>query len=86
MLRTSEANASAITGLSGSVVDLRELPAPEPFEQALLHVARLGSGQSVIVWTPRVPQPLLQRLRERSLLFIFEPAPDGSALVYIERP
>jgi Uncharacterized conserved protein (DUF2249) len=68
------------------LLDLRELPAPEPFEQALLTASALVAGQGVVVWTPRVPRLLFPALAERGLLHVVEACDDGTALVYIERP
>jgi hypothetical protein len=70
----------------GQVLDLRELEAPGPLEHVLLRVASLGAGDSFVAWTPRVPQLLLPKLLERGCQYLLESAPDGSALVYIERP
>ena len=67
-------------------LDLRDLPAPEPMVQALSAAAALQPGQSVAVWTPLVPEPLLELLRAQGLQTTVSIPPDGGARVLIHRP
>ncbi|TNJ33632.1 DUF2249 domain-containing protein [Arenimonas terrae] len=47
------------------LLDLRDLPAPEPLVRALLAVEALAPGGALRVLTPMFPQPLLDVLRSR---------------------
>ena len=47
------------------LLDLRDLPAPEPLVRALLAVEALAPGAALRVLTPMFPQPLLDVLRKR---------------------
>lgn len=78
--------ASGVAPPDTELLDLRVLEAPLPLERALLRASQLASGESFIAWTPRVPQMLFQRLRERGLRYVFEVAADGTALVRVDRP
>ncbi len=70
----------------GSILDLRDLPAPEPLERVLEACGRLEPGDSLRARTPRFPRMLLPHLERRGLRFEVEEEPDGSALVRIWRP
>jgi Uncharacterized conserved protein (DUF2249) len=82
-LRQIIATGVAQSGLV--LLDLRELEAPLPLERALERAAQLAHGEAFVAWTPRVPQLLFLRLTERGLAHLYETAPDGTALVYVER-
>lgn len=69
-----------------AVLDVRDLPAPEPFEQILLALARLEPGQGFVALTPRVPRLLLPRLEQRGFDFTVREEADGTAAVTIRRP
>lgn len=49
------------------LLDLRDLPAPEPLVRALLAVEALAPGGALRVLTPMFPQPLLDVLRSRGV-------------------
>lgn len=69
-----------------AVLDLRDLPAPEPMERLLEECARLTPGFAIAARTPRFPQMLLPLLDRRGLLWAALEETDGSGIVYIERP
>lgn len=70
----------------GSILDFRDLPAPEPLERILEACAGLGPGESLRARTPRFPSMLLPHLEKRGLRFEVAEEPDGSALVRVWRP
>ena len=69
-----------------AVLDLRDLPAPEPMERLLEACARLAPGGAIAARTPRFPQMLLSILERKGLLWAALEEADGSGVVYIERP
>lgn len=68
------------------VLDLRDLPAPEPLERMLAACAGLGAGGVVLARTPLVPYPLLPLLADRGLVATVHEQPDGTALIHVRRP
>jgi uncharacterized protein (DUF2249 family) len=78
--------ARRIADDDASILDLRDLPAPEPLERILEACAALEPGDSLRARTPRFPGPLLPLLEARGLRFEVEEEPDGSALVRVWRP
>lgn len=67
------------------VIDLRDLPAPEPLRRALRAADALLPGAAVCVLTPVVPLPLLDALVQRGLHYRVRGLADGGAQVHIER-
>lgn len=67
-------------------LDLRHLPAPEPFQQALAAADALAPGQAVEIFTPILPTPLLEVLEARGLRWRAEACADGGVWVGISRP
>lgn len=65
--------------------DLSELEAPGPFVRAMELALALQPEEEVCVRTPRVPNALLIRLRERGFDFEVSGEPAGTALVRIRR-
>lgn len=51
------------------LLDLRDLPAPEPLLRALTAVDTLAAGAVLCVLTPMRPEPLLEQLRSRRLAY-----------------
>lgn len=75
-----------VVGGAPGLVDLSELPAPEPLERVLQATARLAEGEVFVARTPRVPRLLLQRLAERpGLRTEVHEHPDGSATLRVTR-
>ncbi|MFH0947249.1 MAG: DUF2249 domain-containing protein [Planctomycetota bacterium] len=72
-------------GESPGILELRDLEAPEPMEQVLLHASRLEGGQFLLARLPRVPKLLLPHLEQRGLAFTVAEVPDGSALLCVRR-
>lgn len=62
-----------------TLLDLRGLPAPEPLQRALDAVERLREGDSLVLWTPLYPAPLLELLDARGVPHTCRRLPDGSA-------
>ncbi len=69
-----------------AVLDLRDLPAPEPMERILGACASLAPGAAIAARTPRLPRMLLPILEQKRLLWAAVEESDGSGLVYVERP
>ncbi len=69
-----------------AVVDLRELPPPEPLEHLLKRTAALEPGASMTARTPRIPRLALPHLDARGLAYALHEEPDGACLVHIQRP
>jgi hypothetical protein len=69
-----------------AVLDLRDLPAPEPMERILEACARLAPGGAIAARTPRFPRMLLSLLDRRRLHWAALEEADGTGLVYAERP
>lgn len=67
-------------------LDLRDLPAPEPFVQALAAADALQPGQALEVLTPLLPSPLLEALVARGLSWRSEPCADYGTWLAILRP
>ncbi len=67
-------------------LDLRDLPAPEPFLRALEAADALQPGQALEVLTPLLPAPLLEALDVRGLRWRSEPCADRGTWVAILRP
>lgn len=73
-------------GRDAPVLDLRQLPAPEPFERAFAAVETLGPGATLVLLTPLLPTPLLQALAARGFDVQAGAQPDGSARVSVRAP
>lgn len=69
-----------------SVLDLRDLPAPEPMEKILAACARLAPADALAARTPRLPQMLMSLLDRRGLLWAALEEADGTGLVWVECP
>ncbi|WP_240126325.1 DUF2249 domain-containing protein [Thermomonas alba] len=67
-------------------LDLRSLPPPAPFQQALAAVDGLAPGQWLEVLTPLFPVPLLETLQQRGLRWSSQPCQDHGFAVVIMRP
>lgn len=67
-------------------LDLRDLPAPEPFLRALEAADALEPGQALEVLTPLPPVPLLEALDASGLRWRSEPCADRGTWVMILRP
>jgi len=68
------------------LMDLSDLPAPEPLERALEETAHLECGQARLFRVPKQPNLLLPRLTERRLSHEVALYEDGAALVHVRRP
>ncbi len=74
---------------AGELLDLSDLPAPEPMEALLLAVARLEPGATLVAHLPRFPRLLLPRLEERGLTWHAAELPadtGGAALLRVTHP
>lgn len=69
-----------------SIIDLRDLEAPEPMERVLEACAKLAPGAALLARTPCYPRPLLAQLERRALLWAAHEEPDGSGFVHVRRP
>lgn len=79
--------ARAIPARQDSVpLDLRHLPAPEPFERALLAVDALLPGAQLELLTPMLPLPLIELLAARGFVVCARRLDDGTAHVDVSRP
>ncbi|MBX7194537.1 MAG: DUF2249 domain-containing protein [Sandaracinaceae bacterium] len=67
------------------IVDLSELPAPEPFEELLRRGASLAPGQVLWALLPRDPIHAKPHLHARGLSFEVFPREDGRALLRLWR-
>ncbi|MDF1798312.1 MAG: TetR/AcrR family transcriptional regulator [Planctomycetota bacterium] len=67
----------------GLLLDLSELPAPEPMEALLLAAAELAPGEHLFARLPRFPRLLLPRLEERGLAWHAVELPDSSSLLHL---
>jgi TetR/AcrR family transcriptional regulator len=65
-----------------TLLDVSELPSPEPIEAVLLAVAE--SRSTILAHTPRLPALLLERLGTMGLTFKAHRCNDETGLVYIE--
>lgn len=75
-------------GIAGSAagpacLDLRALPPPEPFAQALAAIDALAPGGELVLLTPRLPLPLLQLLEARGCEVEARQLPDLTACVRV---
>lgn len=68
------------------ILDLRDLEAPEPLERILEASAALAPGAALLARTPRLPRMLLPQLERRALVWQAIEEPDGSGLVWVQRP
>jgi hypothetical protein len=68
------------------ILDLRGLEAPEPLERILEASAALAPGAALLARTPRPPRMLLPQLERRALAWEVIEEPDGSGLVWVQRP
>jgi hypothetical protein len=69
-----------------SILDLRELEAPEPLERILAASSALPPGDDLLVRTPRFPRMLFPHLDARGLDWEAAECADQSALVWVRRP
>lgn len=65
------------------LLDLRDLPAPEPFVRALLAIEALAPGSALRVLTPMIPQPLIDVLRSRRLGYSTTDCPGGGCALTV---
>ena len=66
-------------------LDLRHLPAPEPFMLAIEAADALAVGETIAVLTPLLPHPLLHALDVRGLQYQAEQYDAGGARILITR-
>jgi uncharacterized protein (DUF2249 family) len=66
-------------------LDLRHLPAPEPFVLAMEAADALQMGETIEVLTPLLPHPLLQALEVRGLHYDAAQCDEGGARILITR-
>lgn len=66
-----------------TLLDLRDLPAPEPLLRALAAIDAIAPGARLCLLTPMLPLPLLEILRERGLAFSTAPCGDGGFQVVV---
>lgn len=71
---------------AGELLDLSDLPAPEPMEELLLAVSNLATGAHLVARLPRFPRLLLPRLEERGLVWHAAELPDSGALLHLVNP
>ncbi|MBF0623506.1 MAG: DUF2249 domain-containing protein [Magnetococcales bacterium] len=71
---------------TGNILDVSNLPAPEPLRRILERTALLRPGESLTVHHSRVPCLLYTRLAERGLAVTTDPRPDGPVVLVITRP
>ncbi len=71
---------------AAQLVDLSDLPAPEPLEATLRAAAALQPGTDLLARTPRMPQLLAERLPDLGTDGAFVQLADGSGLALIWRP
>lgn len=69
-----------------TVIDLRDLPAPEPMEEMLLAVEKLTPGDHFFARLPRFPRMLVAALEERGCTWSSALQPCGAAVLLVERP
>ena len=69
-----------------TVLDLRDLPAPEPMEEVLLAVEKLAPGEHFFARLPRFPRMLVAALEGRGCTWSSVLQPSGSAVLLVERP
>lgn len=69
-----------------SELDLRHLAAPEPMVRALEAIEALAPGAELVVLTPLLPVPLLQRLGAMGHDVHAELRPDGTARLRVRAP
>lgn len=70
----------------GPIVDLTDLPAPEPLERVLALSAALPRGGTLAARLPRIPHLLLPHLTARGLSHSVHERSDGLALLLIVAP
>ena len=68
------------------MLDLLDLEPPEPLQRILEEVEQLEPGDILVARTPRNPRMLLPRLVDRGVEHAVVEAPDGTALLRVERP
>lgn len=68
------------------ILDVRDLPAPEPMEKILQACATLAPGAACIARTPRYPHALGPLLEQRNLVYKIQEELDGTALIHIRKP
>lgn len=57
------------SGLERQLLDVRELPPPQPLQQTLEVLAELDSGVALVQLNDRVPQFLFPKLEDRGYAF-----------------
>jgi TusA-related sulfurtransferase len=67
------------------VLDLSELPPPEPLERLLQAAAALAPGGTLVALLPRDPIHARPHLVARGLSVLVTVRPDGRALVRVQR-
>jgi uncharacterized protein (DUF2249 family) len=67
------------------LLELSDLPAPEPMERALEAVAALAQGAVLLARLPRHPVLLLEQLRARGVASETALRPDGTAVLWARR-
>jgi hypothetical protein len=68
---------------TAEVLDLRELAAPEPMVRALEAIDALPPGRELVVLTPLMPVPLLERLGSMGHDVHAELMADGTARLHV---
>jgi AcrR family transcriptional regulator len=85
----AQKGSTALTIVHGghpAIVDLTDLPPPEPLEAVLEASASLEAGAVYLARVPRHPRWLLPELERRGLVFEVLEEPDGAALLRVQRP
>lgn len=70
----------------GDLLDVHDLPAPEPLAAVLTAAEALPPGGALVARTPRTPRMLLDQLRSRGFGAVAVEEPDGVGLVHVRRP
>ncbi len=77
------AGMDATPGPGAGDLDLRALTALEPMLQVLAATDTLGTGETLVLWTPALPLPLLHMLAARDMESAVQMLPDGTARVTV---
>lgn len=72
-------------GNAVEVLDLRDLPTPEPLEAVLLATSELKPGKPIIARLPRFPRLLIPGLEERELTWTCVEEANGAAVLYLSK-
>jgi len=73
--------SDAIPHATVHLLDLRDLPPPQPMERILARLDRLQPGERLLALTPFYPAPLLPLLAQSGFAYDAQAAGDGARLV-----